>query len=166
MLIQRKPPAIEDLSRSLQARIARDVCRPSEERVISQERRERSLHSCHRYSLNECKRYPQVRDTGAYIPEMSARLENDLNIMALEGLPGSSVKSPIVIGIAQSLGLQFHISPPLALKISQRTVQRHLRELEAQVPIPFKPSRGAREVMHEIAGIFHHFPCGRSILVR
>lgn len=34
MLIQRKPPAIEDLSRSLQARIARDVCRPSEERGL------------------------------------------------------------------------------------------------------------------------------------
>ena len=34
MHIQRTPPAIEDLSRSLQARIARDGCRPWEERVV------------------------------------------------------------------------------------------------------------------------------------
>lgn len=39
-----------------------------------------SLQTCHRYSLYERPRQDPPKDTGAYVPELSARLDNDRNL--------------------------------------------------------------------------------------
>ena len=44
------------------------------------ERRKRSLQTCHRPSLYERPRFAPPKDTGAYVPEMAARLEDDRNL--------------------------------------------------------------------------------------
>src|SRR5580693_9176957 len=43
-------------------------------------RRERSLKYCHLPAEPRKQRHPSPRDTGAYIPEMGTRVENDLNL--------------------------------------------------------------------------------------
>ena len=50
------------------------------DRLAWEERRRRSLQSCHRCSLHEEARHPEPKDTGAYVPELGARLENDRNL--------------------------------------------------------------------------------------
>jgi hypothetical protein len=45
-----------------------------------QERRMRSLRKCHRPSLYERPRHTPPKDTGAYVPAISARLDNDRNL--------------------------------------------------------------------------------------
>jgi len=50
------------------------------DRVAWEQRRLKSLQTCHRYSLYERPRAPAPKDTGAYVPELSARLEDDPNL--------------------------------------------------------------------------------------
>jgi hypothetical protein len=45
-----------------------------------QERRMRSLRACHMPSLYERPRHPTPKDTGAYVPATSAKLDNDPNL--------------------------------------------------------------------------------------
>lgn len=50
------------------------------DRAAWEQRRRTSLHTCHRYSLYERPRARAPKDTGAYIPELAARLEDDPNL--------------------------------------------------------------------------------------
>jgi hypothetical protein len=50
------------------------------DRAAWEERRRRSLQTCHRYSLYERPRAASPKDTGAYVPELAARLEDDPNL--------------------------------------------------------------------------------------
>lgn len=50
------------------------------DRVAWEQRRLKSLQTCHRFSLYERPRAPAPRETGAYVPELSARLEDDPNL--------------------------------------------------------------------------------------
>jgi hypothetical protein len=50
------------------------------DRTAWQERRTRSLQTCHRYSLYERARAAPPKESGAYIPEMAARLDDDPNL--------------------------------------------------------------------------------------
>lgn len=50
------------------------------DRAAWQERRTRSLQTCHRYSLYERPRSAPPKDSGAYIPELAARLDDDPNL--------------------------------------------------------------------------------------
>jgi hypothetical protein len=50
------------------------------DRAAWQERRTRSLQTCHRYSLYERARTAPPKDSGAYIPELAARLDDDPNL--------------------------------------------------------------------------------------
>jgi hypothetical protein len=50
------------------------------DRAAWEGRRLTSLQTCHRYSLYERPRFAPPKDTGAYVPELSARLEDDPNL--------------------------------------------------------------------------------------
>ena len=50
------------------------------DRAIREERRKRSLQTCHRHSLYEEPRFAPPKETGAYVPELAARLEDDPNL--------------------------------------------------------------------------------------
>jgi hypothetical protein len=45
-----------------------------------EKRRKRSLQSCHRFSLYERPRHAKPKDTGAFVPQASAVIENDRNL--------------------------------------------------------------------------------------
>lgn len=45
-----------------------------------EQRRKRSLQSCHRFSLYERPRHAKPTDTGAFVPQASAVIENDRNL--------------------------------------------------------------------------------------
>src|SRR5579859_161690 len=80
--IDRRPPPIEDVVQRMKARIERDGWRPNVATItapravssMSRERSERSRRHCHLPSESKKPRYPSPRDTGEYVPEMSARI--------------------------------------------------------------------------------------------
>src|SRR5437879_8092397 len=47
------------------------------DRAAWEQRRLTSLQTCHRYSLYERPRAAPPKDTGAYVPELAARLDDD-----------------------------------------------------------------------------------------
>ena len=49
------------------------------DRLAYEQRRERSLQTCHRYCLYEKPRHRKPEQSGAYVPELSAQLEADRN---------------------------------------------------------------------------------------
>jgi len=82
--IDRRPPPIEEVVRRMKARIDRDGIRIEQipfPGVIPRDetRRQRSLRSCH-LPAEPKPRLAQPRDTGAYVPEMAARIEDDRNL--------------------------------------------------------------------------------------
>ena len=85
--IDRQPPPIEEVVQRMKARIDRDRLTSETDRIRSRavssktrERSERSLPHCHLPAEPKKPRHPPPRDTGAYVPEMSARIENDRNL--------------------------------------------------------------------------------------
>ena len=84
MPIDRQPPPIEEIAQRLAARMARDGIRiersPSPPLPPKDEdRRQRSLRSCH-LPAEPKPRHAPPRDSGAYVPEMAARIEDDRNL--------------------------------------------------------------------------------------
>src|SRR5690242_12981595 len=62
-------------------RIARDGVQPlTTATAYPTPRSRRSLRSCHRYALKERRRHAAPKDNGAYVPELSVRLEDDPNL--------------------------------------------------------------------------------------
>ena len=135
MLIERRPPTLEELSRSLAARMARDGI-PAEQRPSpaappkSEDRRQRSLRSCH-LPAEPKRRHAPPRDSSAYVPEMAARIDNDPNLT--DGARRCARKlAEIPIAHARGTRLaQITVTYLMkALGKSRRTVQRYLRQLE------------------------------------
>jgi len=94
-------------------------------------RARRSVQSCHRYSLKERRRHAPPKDTGAYVPELSARLENDLNLN--DGARRCARKLAEYTYCRDREGRRAHITVSYlahALTTCERTVQRYLRNLE------------------------------------
>lgn len=139
MHIDRRPPSIEKLAQDLVARNAASVTRASIETVpphVScrecQARSERSRRTCHRPAVQK-PRHPQPRDTGAYVPEMAARLDNDLNLT--DGARRCARK------IAEYIYRKDRDERVSAITVTylmkalgrcRRTVQRYLRQLERE----------------------------------
>src|SRR5215470_941572 len=75
-------PTTEDLKQLMAKQLAREGRRRAFMRQAHdpeyEERRQRSLRHCH--LPGEEEPLLPVRDTGAYVPEMAARLENDPNL--------------------------------------------------------------------------------------
>jgi hypothetical protein len=94
-------------------------------------RARRSVQSCHRYALKERLRHAPPKDTGSYVPELSARLENDLNLS--DGARRCARKLAEYTYGRDREGRRARITVSYlatALTKSQRQVQRYLRELE------------------------------------
>ncbi len=108
-------------------------------------RRKRSLQTCHRYTLFEKPRHPVPKDKGAYVPELSARLENDRNVT--DGARRCARKLAEIIYRQNRKGRFTEITVTYLMKAlhrSRRTIQRYLRLLEREGYIHTQVIRGAR----------------------
>jgi hypothetical protein len=107
-------------------------------------RRQRSLQTCHRYSLYERPRHAPPVETGAYVPELAARLENDRNLT--DGARRLARKLAEVIYRQNREGRYTEITVTYlmnALRRSRRTIQRYLRLLEREGYIHTEVVRGS-----------------------
>ncbi|ABE61460.1 hypothetical protein Nham_0570 [Nitrobacter hamburgensis X14] len=100
-------------------------------RVVDLARRKRSLQTCHRYAMTERPRKPAPRETGAYVPELAARIDNDPNLSdgarrcarKLAELTYRSHRDARALPVTVTYLAR-------ALGRCRRTVQRYLRQLE------------------------------------
>ena len=136
MHIDRRPPTPEELRQSLFARIARDGSRADAHIPIHDgkqaERRQRSLHSCHLPAERKA-RLPAPRDSGAYVPEMAARIDDDPNLS--DGARRCARKLAEYVYRKNRTGRSAEITVTWlmqALGKSRRSVQRYLAELEGR----------------------------------
>src|SRR5690348_11162513 len=81
MLVDKEPPRTEDMVRRLKERnVAQGLCwDPSCATSKKEVRRQRSYRYCHLPAEPKARR-PSPRESGAYVPEMAARVDNDLNL--------------------------------------------------------------------------------------
>ncbi|MGE3627920.1 MAG: HTH domain-containing protein [Hyphomicrobiales bacterium] len=106
-------------------------------------RRQRSLQTCHRYSLYERPRHAPPAETGAYVPELPARLENDGNLT--DGARRLARKLAEIVYRQNREGRQTEITVTFlmnGLRRSRRTIQRYLRLLEREGYIHTQVVRG------------------------
>lgn len=112
------------------------------------ERRMRSLRSCHRYALDEHPRQRPPVDSGAYVPEMAARIEDDRNLT--DGARRCARKLAEYTyrqnreGRAAEITITYLMR---ALGRCRRTVQRYLRNLEREGYIRVGVLHGRRSRM-------------------
>ena len=136
--IDRRPPPIEDVVRRMKARIDRDGIRveiiPSSaslpQTTRNENRRQRSLRSCH-LPAEPKPRHAPPRDSGTFVPEMSARIEDDRNLT--DGARRCARKLAEYIYRKNRAARAGDITVTWlmrALGKSRRTVQRYLRQLE------------------------------------
>lgn len=101
--------------------------------IVDSERRRRSLQTCHRYSAHEQVRQSAPKDTGAYVPELSATLENDPNLS--DGARRCARKIAEITYRTNREGRSLVVTVSYiarALGRCCRTVQRYLRQLERE----------------------------------
>jgi hypothetical protein len=137
MPVDRRPPPIEELSQLLAARIQRDGRRsdtdPSPAAISKDEtRQQRSLHCCH-LPAEPKPRHAPPRDSGAFVPEMAARIEDDRNLC--DGARRCARKLMEYYFRKNRDARDGDITVTWlmrALGKSRRTVQRYLRQLERE----------------------------------
>ena len=135
----RSPPSMEDMKRRLAARVAlmgerhiQTIPAPARFCADCNARRERSLRTCHR-PATEKPRHPKPRDTGAYVPEMAARIEDDRNLT--DGARRCARKLAEYVYRRNREGREAEITVTYLMKVlgrCRRTVQRYLRQLERE----------------------------------
>ena len=117
--------------RELKNRIAEQG--PRDNRVVDPARRKRSLQTCHRYAIAERPRKPAPGDTGAYVPELAARIDNDPNLT--DGARRCARKLAELTYRQNRKGRVLPVTVTYlakALGRCRRTVQRYLRQLEGE----------------------------------
>jgi hypothetical protein len=136
MLINREPPSAEALARHLAARVAREGLRRNVQTIAippkDEERRQRSYRKCH-LPAEPKPRQPSPRDSGAYVPAMSARLEDDRNLT--DGARRCARKLAEYIYRRNREGLNGEITVTYLMRTlnkCRRSVQRYLRQLERE----------------------------------
>jgi len=133
--IDRRPPSTEAMVQRLAARMARDGIRIEQSpspTVLSkdEDRRRRSLRFCHLPAEPKPFR-AQPRDSGAYVPEMAARIEDDPNLT--DGARRCARKLMQYVYRKSRTARSADITVTWlmrALGKDRRTVQRYLRQLE------------------------------------
>jgi hypothetical protein len=136
----RQPPSTEEMVQRLIARNAVKGARATMVETIPPHsacpqcrvRRERSLRHCH-LPAEPKPRHPAPRDTGAYVPEIAARLDNDLNLT--DGARRCARKIAEYIYRKNREGREADIAVTYLVKAlgrCRRTVQRYLRQLERE----------------------------------
>lgn len=118
---------------------------PQPRSAESESRRQRSLQTCHRYRLHEARRHPREPETGAYVPELSARLESDGNLTDGARRLGRKLAEIIYRQNREGRFTEITVSYLCAaLRRSRRTIQRYLRMLEREGYIHAEVVRGER----------------------
>jgi hypothetical protein len=103
------------------------------DRAAREERRLRSLQTCHYPSLYEGKRFAPPRDSGAYVPELSARLDDDRNVTDGARRCGRKIAEETYRRNREGRSLEVTVTYLMkALGRCRRTVQRYLRVLERE----------------------------------
>lgn len=109
---------------------------PEEEkadRLAYEDRRRRSLETCHRFNLYEGARYPAPKDSGAYVPALSARLEKDRNLTDGARRCARMIAELTYRKNREGRALDTTVSYlAKALNRCRRTVQRYLTVLERE----------------------------------
>ena len=137
MQTDRQPPPIEEVVQRLAARMNLNTLRVSRETIPPhancrdcRARSERSRRRCH-LPAEPKPRQPAPRDTGAYVPEMAARIEDDRNLT--DGARRCARKITEYVYRRDRENRQAEITVTYlmrALGRSRRTVQRYVRQLE------------------------------------
>ena len=110
-----------------------------------EERRRRALQTCHRHGLYERPRCDPPRESGAYVPELAARLEDDRNLT--DGARRCARKLAEETYRRNRAGRALEVTVTYLMKAlgkCRRTVQRYLRLLEREGYIGVDVVRGAR----------------------
>ena len=108
-------------------------------------RRARSLQTCHRYTLYERPRSDPPKDSGAYVPELAARIEDDRNLTDGARRCARKLAELTYRGSRADRALEVTVSYlMMALGRSRRTVQRYLRLLEREGYIRADVVKGER----------------------
>ena len=101
--------------------------------AVDCERRRRSLQTSHRYALTERPRKAALRATNAYVPELSARLDNDPDLTDGARRCARKLAELTYRSRRETRALPVTVSYlARALGRCRRTVQRYLRQLEAE----------------------------------
>lgn len=132
--------AAQEMLARLKARMARDGIRieniPSPATIPAtpkdEDQRQRSLRSCH-LPAKPKPRHAPPRDSGAFVPELAARIEDDRNLT--DGARRCARKLAEYVYRKDRAGRAGDITVTWlmrALGKSRRTVQRYLRQLERE----------------------------------
>ncbi|MGE3335897.1 MAG: hypothetical protein AB7I36_19810 [Rhodospirillaceae bacterium] len=111
-------------------------------------RRNRSLKSCHRPGLMERPRYDPPRESGSYVPELSARLDDDRNLT--DGARRCARKIAELTYRSNREGRTLDVTVTYLVKAlgrCRRSVQRYLRLLEEGGYITADVVKGTRSRM-------------------
>lgn len=135
MTMQNDPhTAFIESARALKSRIiASGAPERSDSPAVNSERRRRALNTCHRYALAERTRKAGPKDSRAYVPELSARLDDDPNLS--DGARRCARKIAELTYRAQRDNRMLPVTVTYlakALGRCRRTVQRYLRQLERE----------------------------------
>lgn len=103
----------------------------AEDNAAHEERRRRALQTCHRHGLYERPRFDPPRESGAYVPELAARLEDDRNITDGARRCARKLAEETYRRNREGRSLEITVTYLMkALRKCRRTVQRYLRMLE------------------------------------
>jgi hypothetical protein len=137
--IDRQPPSTEEMVQRLiarnaliGARVPIETIGPHSACIDCRARRERSLKHCH-LPAEPKPRHPAPRDTGAYVPEMAARIDHDRNIT--DGARTCARKVTAYVNQRGREHREAEITVTYLMKAlgrCRRTVQRYLRQLERE----------------------------------
>lgn len=138
--IKREQPTPDEMAKDLAARLERQGRRdvstigpaPETRCVKCRARSERSRRHCH-LPAEPKARHPSPRDNGKYVPEMAARIEDDRNLT--DGARRCARKIAEYIYRKNREDREAEITVTYLVKAlgrCRRTVQRYLRQLEAE----------------------------------
>jgi hypothetical protein len=153
MPIDRRPPPIEELAQRLAARVSlsdtrtiSEITPPHAACAKCSARSERSRRTCHRPATQK-PRHPKPRDTGAYVPEMAARIDNDRNLTDGARTCARKLEEYVYRTNRDSREAEITVTWLMkALGRCRRTVQRYLRQLEREgyIDVHVVPSERTR----------------------
>lgn len=124
----------------------RDLTRPAT--TACEVRRQRSLQACHRSAHYDRPRFDPPRESGAYVPELAARLDDDRNLTDGARRCGRKIAELTYRRNREGRALEVTVTYLMtALGRCRRTVQRYLRLLEREGYIRSDVVRGARSRM-------------------
>ena len=99
----------------------------------SEARRKRSLQTCHRPRLYESPRFDSPPESGAYVPELAARLDDDRNLTDGARRCGRKIAELTYRSNREERALEVTVTYLMkALGRCRRMVQRYLRLLERE----------------------------------